>query len=225
MTEDAPLEPVAPEPVTEPTDAAATEPVPTTPAEGPPPWGAPPAGTDTRPPSSSTVAVPKWLLFVVAAIVFAGLGFAIGYAVAPGDGGNDSAAPGPNSGFVVPSPFDNDGGSGNQPTIPTPGQQGGAFLGVSTSRSTDPAGARVEQVVPGSPAADAGMKTDDVITKVDGDDVTNPMQLARRVRAHDDGDTVTVTYVRNGETDTARVKLATRNVFRIPTPSTTRPRS
>jgi membrane-associated protease RseP (regulator of RpoE activity) len=224
MTEDAPLEPVTPEPPTVPTEAATTEPVPAA-TSGPPPWGAPPAADAPKPPSSSTVAVPKWLLLVVAAIVFAGLGFGVGYAVADHDG-NDGG--GRESSGFVPSPFDNGGGSGGQPTIPSPPsqpQQGGAFLGVSTSRSTDPAGARVVQIVPGSPAADAGLKADDVITKVDDSAVANPTQLAQRIRAHKDGDEVTVTYVRSGSTHTARVTLATRNVFQIPTPSTTRPRS
>lgn len=226
MTDDAPLEPVAPEPVTEPAPAAATEPVPTATPSGPPPWEPPPAAAGApREPRSSTVAVPKWLLLVVGAIVIAGLGFAVGYAAAPDD--DDDAALRPSSGFVVPNPFDDDGGRGNSPTIPSPGpqEQSGAFLGVSTSRSTDPSGARIVRVVPGTPAADAGLETDDVITKIDDDDVANPNQLARRIQAHDDGDEVTVTYVREGSTVTTDVTLATRNVFQIPTPSTTRPRS
>jgi membrane-associated protease RseP (regulator of RpoE activity) len=225
MTEDAPLEPVAPEPATEPIGAAVTEPVPTATPPGPPPWGTPPAAGEGGSNRGSTVAVPKWLLLVVAAIVCAGLGFAVGYAVAPDGDSHEARGPRPDSGFVAPGPFDNNGGGGSSPTVPLPRQQGGAFLGVSTSRSTDPAGARVVQVVPGSPAADAGLQADDVITKVDGDTVANPNQLARRVQAHEDGDEVTVTYLRSGKTDTARVTLATRNVFRLPTPSTTAPRS
>ncbi len=204
MTEDAPLEPVAPEPGAEPIEAA-TEPVPTATPPGPPPWGTPPAaGEGGGPNRSSTVAVPKWLILVVAAIVFAGLGFALGYAVAPDGESHEARGPRPNSGFVAPGPFDDNGGQGGSPTVPLPQQQGGAFLGVSTSRSTDPAGARVVQVVPGSPASEAGLEADDVITKVDGDNVANPNQLARRVQAHRDGDEVTVTYVRSGKTDTAR---------------------
>ena len=212
---DAPLEPVAPEPVTEPTEAAVTEPVPAATPPGPPPWESPPAAASApRGPGSSTIAVPKWLLLVVGALVIALVGFAVGYAVAPDDD-NDAAAP--NSEFVVPNPFDNDGGSGNQPTIPSPfPEQGGAFLGVSTTRSTDPAGARIVRVVPDTPAADAGLEADDVITKVDDDAVTNPNQLARRIQAHDDGDDVTVTYVRDGSTDTARVTLT--HPQRVPGP-------
>jgi membrane-associated protease RseP (regulator of RpoE activity) len=227
--DDAPLEPVAPEPVTEPADAAVTEPVPTATASGPPPWNPPPAsaGTEVAPQGSgsSTVAVPKWLLLVVGALVIAGLGFAVGYAVAPD--GDDADALRPNSGFVVPNPFDPDGGSPSSPTIPSPGpsEQGGAFLGVSTSRSTDPAGARVVRIVAGTPAADAGLETDDVITKVDDTDISNPTQLAREIQEHEDGDEVTITYVRDGATDTTDATLADRSSFQMPTPSTTRPRS
>ena len=133
MSDDAPLEPVAPEPATPaadaaptepvPTDAAPTQPVPTATPPGPPPWTPPTAPSaepaPEQPGGSSTVAVPKWLVLAVAAIFFAGLGFAIGYAVAPDDDNNDAAPLRPDSGFVIPSPFDNDGGSGNQPDIPS----------------------------------------------------------------------------------------------------------
>jgi membrane-associated protease RseP (regulator of RpoE activity) len=223
--------------VAEPPDSAVTQPVPTatptTAASGPPPWGPPPpasAGTEAAPQGSgsSTVAVPKWLLLVVGALVIAGLGFAVGYAVAPD--GDDADALRPNSGFVVPNPFDPDGrspNSPNSPTIPSPGpsEQGGAFLGVSTSRSTDPAGARVVRIVAGTPAADAGLETDDVITKVDDTDISNPTQLAREIQEHEDGDEVTITYVRDGATETTDATLADRSSFQMPTPSTTRPRS
>lgn len=229
MSDDAPLEPVTPEPVTQPgeavvPDAPPTETVPASTPPGPPPWTAPPGGGDISGPArSSTVAVPKWLLLVVAAIVFAAVGFGVGYAVAPGDDDSVSAP------TTAPNPFNgngNNGENGNLPTIPVPSpdQLRGAFLGVLTAASTDPAGARVSRVVPDSPASDIGLKADDVITKVDGKAVANPSQLATEIRGHSRGDTVKITFVRAGETKTEEVKLATRSGLQLPTPSTTAPR-
>jgi S1-C subfamily serine protease len=90
--------------------------------------------------------------------------------------------------------------------------------------STDPDGVRITQIVDGSPAADAGLETGDVITKVDDDAVTSPAELAQRIQAKDAGDTVKVTYVRDGDTKTADVKLISRrDGLRQSTPSTTVP--
>ena len=206
---------------------APTQPVPGTTPPGPPPWGQPPGGSDTPgAPRSSTVAVPKWLLAVVAAIVIAGIGFGVGYAVAPGDGSDSSAV------RVVPGPFGGNGngngnGNGGQlPTIPVPDQRQlqGGFLGVVSTRSTDPNGVRITQVVPDSPADKGGLRDDDVITKVDGDTIATPAALAKEIQDNDPGDTVTITYVRDGETKTTEVKLISRrNGLQFSTPSTTTP--
>ena len=79
--------------------------------------------------------------------------------------------------------------------------------------------------MPGSPAADAGLQADDVITKVDDTAVATQNQLANRIGTHRAGDTVTITYLRSGTTHTARVKLTLRNAFQLPTPSTTTPQN
>ena len=50
-----------------------------------------------------------------------------------------------------------------------------------------------------------------MITKVDGDSVTSLRSLAAAVGAHDPGDEVTVTYVRNGDDHTVDVVLANRS--------------
>jgi hypothetical protein len=210
---------------------APTQPVAGTTPPGPPPWGPPPAGASTPgAPRSSTVAVPKWVLAVVGALVIALIGFGVGYAVAPG-GDSDSTAstrigPGPFGGLNPnQNPNLNPDGNGNQlPTVPGPGNLQGGFLGVVSTTSSDPDGARITQVVSDSPAADAGLRVDDVITKVGGDAVANPAELARRIQAEDPGDTVTITYVRDGDTKTTDVKVVSRrNGLRESTPSTTTP--
>ncbi len=62
-------------------------------------------------------------------------------------------------------------------------------------------------VVPGGPADKAGLRSGDVVTSVDGHRVTGPDELVIAIRKHQPGDTITVTYTRNGSTHTARVTL------------------
>jgi membrane-associated protease RseP (regulator of RpoE activity) len=221
---------------TMPAAEAPTQPVAGTTPPGPPPWGQPPSDSGTPgAPRSNTVAVPKWVLAVAGALLVALIGFGVGYAVAPGGdsdssatrvvpnnpfGGNGSLNPGGN-GDLNPN---GNGNGGGLPTIPGPGNLQGGFLGVVSTSSTDPAGARVTQVVSDSPAGDAGLKEDDVITKVDGDAVTTPAELARTIQAKDSGDSVTITYVRDGDTKTTDVKLISRrDGLQQSTPSTSTP--
>jgi S1-C subfamily serine protease len=50
----------------------------------------------------------------------------------------------------------------------------------------------------------------DIITEVDGQKITTAEELQRAIDARDPGDTISVTYWRDGETKTVDVKLATR---------------
>jgi putative serine protease PepD len=68
-------------------------------------------------------------------------------------------------------------------------------------------GAQIRQVTSSSPAAAAGLRAGDVVTKVDDRSVTDADSLVVAVRAHDPGQTVSVTYLRDGATRTAQVKL------------------
>jgi S1-C subfamily serine protease len=108
-----------------------------------------------------------------------------------------------------------------------------AFLGVGiqtipsalAGQLGEAAGAAVTDVRPGTPAQSAGLheasgqKTiqgvpyatgGDVITKIDGTRIATDDALRRAVDAHQPGDKVTLTYVRNGKTRTATVTLGTR---------------
>jgi S1-C subfamily serine protease len=83
-----------------------------------------------------------------------------------------------------------------------------AFLGVGTEPVTSDLvqernlkvdqGAYVSSVSAGSAAADAGIKTGDVIVEVDGDRVTSSEDVINDVRRHVPGDTITVTVNRSG---------------------------
>jgi putative serine protease PepD len=85
------------------------------------------------------------------------------------------------------------------------------YLGVATSEADDgSAGAEVREVVPGSPAASAGLREGDVITAVGGEPVATSGEMAAAVRERRPGEQVDITYRRGSETKAARVALAVR---------------
>jgi putative serine protease PepD len=81
-----------------------------------------------------------------------------------------------------------------------------AVLGVQISDSPD-GGALIQVVEPGSGAAKAGLQVGDRVVKVDDRTVDTGTDLAGAIRSHAPGDTVTVTYVRNGQEQTTKVTL------------------
>ena len=108
-----------------------------------------------------------------------------------------------------------------------------AYLGVSVQTIPEAvadqlnlvAGAELNEVRPGTPAAKAGLKAStgeetidgtqyvtggDVVTTIDGQKIENAEQLQRAVDSHKPGDTVELTYWRNGESHTVDVELGTR---------------
>lgn len=86
------------------------------------------------------------------------------------------------------------------------GQASHGMLGVTVRAATTTigndtfVGAQVQDVTPGSGAATAGLRSGDVITKVEGQEVTSPKQLIGYVRRYKAGDTVTMTVARDGAT-------------------------
>ena len=60
-------------------------------------------------------------------------------------------------------------------------------------------GAYVTAVESGSGADEAGIEAGDIITAVDGEEITGASDLQLAIRSHDPGDVVTVTVNRNGE--------------------------
>ena len=67
------------------------------------------------------------------------------------------------------------------------------IIGVSVDMNFTGAGAQISQLTANGPAAAAGLKPGDVITKVDGKVVANATEMIVAVRAHTPGDTVTLT--------------------------------
>ncbi|MGZ4446576.1 MAG: S1C family serine protease [Nocardioides sp.] len=88
-----------------------------------------------------------------------------------------------------------------------------ARLGISVSdltakNATDATqGAQVQDVTNGSTADNAGIRSGDVITKVDDHLITGSDSLVATIRSYRPGDKVTVTYERGGSTKTVTLTL------------------
>ncbi|MBL8047310.1 MAG: M6 family metalloprotease domain-containing protein [Chthonomonas sp.] len=78
----------------------------------------------------------------------------------------------------------------------------GVLLGDAT-----PEGVAVRRVTPDSPADKGGLKTSDIVTKLDGTALVDPARLEAFLDEKAPGQVVTVTYLREGKTGEAKVTL------------------
>jgi putative serine protease PepD len=84
------------------------------------------------------------------------------------------------------------------------------FLGVSVDTAADGSGLLVVAVTPGGPGAHAGLQVADVITKLNGQPATSAEQLLELTLTHKPGDTISVTYTRQGSSHTTSLTLGSR---------------
>jgi len=90
-----------------------------------------------------------------------------------------------------------------------------AFFGLQTipippaaaEQAGLPEGLFVQAVTPDGPAASAGLRPEDVITKIDGEPATSNIQLQELTLTKKPGDTVSIEYTRDGHSATATVTL------------------
>jgi putative serine protease PepD len=80
-------------------------------------------------------------------------------------------------------------------------------VAASTGTSEVTEGAQVQEVTSGSTADSAGLEAGDVITKVDDKLITGADSLVATIRSYRPGDTVTLTYEHDGDTQTAKLEL------------------
>jgi S1-C subfamily serine protease len=80
--------------------------------------------------------------------------------------------------------------------------EGRRMLGAS------PRGALISQVLPGAPAARAGLRAGDLITSVDDRDVPAPAELVELISQREIGAAVVIGYVRDGDDRVARLSIA-----------------
>ncbi|WP_076263718.1 S1C family serine protease [Intrasporangium flavum] len=89
-----------------------------------------------------------------------------------------------------------------------------AFLGVTlrdttvTDGSAKRAGAQVASVQSGTPAANAGLKTGDVVIAADGQRIDSATALVAQIREMTAGDKTTLTVIRGGQRQDVQVTLA-----------------
>jgi S1-C subfamily serine protease len=95
------------------------------------------------------------------------------------------------------SPFD-------MPMLPELGDR--PRLGVTFVMQDE--GAEIVAVTPGSPAEDAGIQVGDIITKVDGQRVSRVRPLNELILQYQPGDTISLTFMRDGRTRQVEVQLA-----------------
>ena len=95
----------------------------------------------------------------------------------------------------------------------TSGSASHGMLGVTVKAATVTVGsdtyvgAQVQEVSSGSGAAAAGLRSGDVILKVEGQEVTSPKQLIGYVRRYRAGDTINLTIARDGATRDVSVTI------------------
>ena len=102
--------------------------------------------------------------------------------------------------------------------LKTTGSVERGYLGVQTQALTmqlaeglglaEPRGALVDGAEPGTPAAEAGIRSGDVITAVNGAPVADNRDLARKIGDLKPSVRVDITYVRDGKPIKTRVELA-----------------
>jgi putative serine protease PepD len=68
-------------------------------------------------------------------------------------------------------------------------------------------GAEVKEVTKGSAGDDAGLKAGDIITAVNDNPIVSSNALVASIRGYEPGETITVTYTRDGDERTTKVKL------------------
>jgi S1-C subfamily serine protease len=74
-----------------------------------------------------------------------------------------------------------------------------ANLGVQIKLDPQGMGIVIQEVVYKSPAEDAGLKANDIITKIDGNAVTNLPEFVKIIREHKAGDKIKLDILRDGK--------------------------
>jgi len=94
-------------------------------------------------------------------------------------------------------------------------KSGGAFLGIVPAEVTSDIasdygvgagqGVLVEETVSGSPAAEAGLRANDVLVSINGTKLTGPAELRVQLDKFKEGDEATLSYMRGGKERSAKV--------------------
>ncbi|HEU4700347.1 MAG TPA: M20/M25/M40 family metallo-hydrolase [Gemmatimonadales bacterium] len=93
-----------------------------------------------------------------------------------------------------------------------PGGSGGygAYLGTIPDMTDAPGGVRLTGIRAGSPAERAGLRANDIITRIGAMETPDLQAMTDALRSHRPGDTVDITVLREGAPTTVRATLGTR---------------
>jgi hypothetical protein len=97
-----------------------------------------------------------------------------------------------------------------QTSAPRPGPGYGAYLGTVPDMTGTPGGVRLVGVRAGSPAEKAGLRGDDIITRIGQTEVPDLQAMTDALRSHRPGETVEILIRRGAGTTTLRATLGTR---------------
>jgi hypothetical protein len=86
----------------------------------------------------------------------------------------------------------------------------GAFLGVSLDGRSDSDGLRLGAILPGTGAAQAGLREGDIIVRMDASAIDSFDDLRRFLERRKPGDAVSLLFLRGGQDQTVSVTLGTR---------------
>jgi len=78
---------------------------------------------------------------------------------------------------------------------------------VETGGSGDGNGARIDEVMPDTPAAASGLEVGDVVTEVNGERVTDGISLIVAIRTYRPGETIEFTVERSGDEQVVSITL------------------
>ena len=84
------------------------------------------------------------------------------------------------------------------------------YLGVELGTSEEPAGARIDHVVPDSPADEAGLREGDVVVRFGSDPIRSPLDLTERIHRSEPGSAAGLTVIREGREKGLDVELGRR---------------
>jgi hypothetical protein len=86
----------------------------------------------------------------------------------------------------------------------------GTYLGTIPDMTDNPGGVRLLGVRAGSPAEKAGLRGDDIITRIGDLEVPDLQAMTNALRSHEPGDTVSIVIRRGSQVTTVRATLGTR---------------
>ena len=86
----------------------------------------------------------------------------------------------------------------------------GTYLGTIPDMTDNPGGVRLLGVRAGSPAEKAGLRGDDIITRIGDSEVPDLQAMTNALRSHEPGDTVDIVVRRGNQVTTVRATLGTR---------------